>query len=71
MNVRERFLEVMLNFDKHVTPPKWEFGYWGGTVDNWYASGLPKILCTSVGVIPEFSRAILVVVNVLCPGYEY
>lgn len=43
MNVRERFLEVMLNFNKHVTPPKWEFGYWGGTVDNWYASGLPKI----------------------------
>ena len=21
---------------------KWEFGYWGETVDNWYAQGLPK-----------------------------
>ncbi|MCP4397307.1 MAG: hypothetical protein GY801_08425 [bacterium] len=43
MNVRERFLEVMLNFNRHVTPPKWEFGYWGGAINSWYASGLPKI----------------------------
>jgi len=25
-----------------VVPPKWEFGYWGETVDNWYDSGLPR-----------------------------
>lgn len=41
MNSRERFLATC-NFEKGVAPPKWEFGYWGETIDNWYASGLPK-----------------------------
>ncbi|TFG62179.1 MAG: hypothetical protein E4H36_08600 [Spirochaetales bacterium] len=41
MTERERFLEVM-NFNTAVSAPKWEFGYWGATVDNWYNEGLPK-----------------------------
>lgn len=40
MTVREKFLATC-EF-KRVPPPKWEFGYWGETIDNWYASGLPK-----------------------------
>jgi len=42
MNVRERFLEVMLNFNTDVAAPKWEFGYWGDTINNWYSEGLEK-----------------------------
>jgi len=42
MNSRERFLEVMGNFNKKVPSVKWEFGYWGGTINNWYEQGLPK-----------------------------
>jgi hypothetical protein len=42
MNVRERFLEVMLNFNSGVSPPKWEFGYWGDTINRWYEEGLPR-----------------------------
>jgi len=41
MNLRERFLEVM-NFNTNVHPLKWEFGYWGQTLHNWYDSGLPR-----------------------------
>jgi hypothetical protein len=41
MNARERFLEVM-NFNTRVPTLKWEFGYWGGTINNWYAQGLPR-----------------------------
>jgi uroporphyrinogen decarboxylase len=41
MNTRERFLEVMKNFNPDVPTMKWEFGYWGGTLNNWYKSGLP------------------------------
>ncbi len=41
MTGRERFLEVM-NFNTRVPTMKWEFGYWGATIDNWYAQGLPK-----------------------------
>lgn len=41
MNARERFLRAM-RFEPGVVPPKWEFGYWGATLDNWYAEGLPK-----------------------------
>ncbi len=41
MNVRERFMEVM-NFNTRVAPPKWEFGYWGETIHNWYDAGLPR-----------------------------
>ncbi len=42
MNARERFLEVMLNFNRDVCPPKWEFGYWGDTINRWYEEGLQK-----------------------------
>ncbi len=42
MNLRERFVEVMENFNTTVSPPKWEFGYWGETVEHWYEEGLPK-----------------------------
>jgi uroporphyrinogen decarboxylase len=40
MNLRERFHEVM-NFNRAVHSIKWEFGYWGETVKNWYRQGLP------------------------------
>ena len=42
MNERERFKEVMENFNTSVSAPKWEFGYWGETIDNWYDEGLPR-----------------------------
>lgn len=42
MNLRERFLEVMCNFNTEIRSIKWEFGYWGETIDNWYKQGLPK-----------------------------
>ncbi|MCL4296994.1 MAG: hypothetical protein KJ077_14750 [Anaerolineae bacterium] len=41
MNTRERFLETM-NFNPTVSAPKWEFGYWGGTIKRWYKEGLPE-----------------------------
>ena len=41
MNARERFHEVM-NFNTGVRSLKWEFGYWGETINNWYAQGLPR-----------------------------
>lgn len=41
MNTRERFLEIM-DFNPKVRSLRYEFGYWGETVDNWYKSGLPK-----------------------------
>jgi hypothetical protein len=33
MNLRERFLEVMANFNPAVPTIKWEFGYWGETIN--------------------------------------
>ena len=48
MNTRERFLEVM-GFNRDVHSLKWEFGYWGETVKNWYASGLP---CNNYPTLP-------------------
>ena len=42
MNARQRFLETM-SFNPEVRAPKWEFGYWGGTILNWYESGLPRV----------------------------
>lgn len=42
MNTRERFLEVMKSFNTGVPAMKWEFGYWGETLNKWYGSGLPK-----------------------------
>ncbi len=41
MNTRERFHETMA-FRPGVVPPKWEFGYRGGSYENWYAEGLPR-----------------------------
>ncbi|MFA5816403.1 MAG: uroporphyrinogen decarboxylase family protein [Bacteroidales bacterium] len=41
MNLRERFLEVM-SFNTSIHSLKWEFGYWGETMNNWYDQGLPK-----------------------------
>lgn len=38
MDSRQRFLATM-NFER-VAPPKWEFGYWGGTIRRWYREGL-------------------------------
>ena len=43
MNTRERFLEVMQSFNPDVRTLKWEFGYWGRTINNWYKEGLPKV----------------------------
>ena len=37
MNMRQRFLATM-DFEP-VAPPKWEFGYWGGTIRRWYGEG--------------------------------
>lgn len=42
MNLRERFLEIMLNFNTNIRSIKWEFGYWGKTINNWYNQGLAK-----------------------------
>ena len=41
MNSRERFREVM-RFHPGVRPPKWEYAFWGETLNRWYAEGLPK-----------------------------
>jgi uroporphyrinogen decarboxylase len=40
----------MEQFDTSVSAPKWEFGYWGSTIDNWYDQGLPQ---KQYPVIPE------------------
>jgi len=42
MNLRERFLEIMYNFNTNIKSIKWEFGYWGKTVNKWYKQGLPQ-----------------------------
>lgn len=42
MNLRERFLEIMRNFNTNIRSIKWEFGYWGKTINNWYNQGLAK-----------------------------
>jgi len=41
MNIREKFLSVV-NFEKEVEVPNWEFGYWYDTIARWYNEGLPK-----------------------------
>ena len=43
MNTRERFIEVMRNFNTNVSAMKWEFGYWGETINKWYENGLPRV----------------------------
>ena len=40
MNSREKFIEIM-NFKK-VETVKWEFGFWGSTIDRWYKEVYPK-----------------------------
>jgi uroporphyrinogen decarboxylase len=47
MNSRERFLKVM-NFDPDVRSLKWEFGFWGQNIKEWYEAGLPKKLGTPI-----------------------
>jgi hypothetical protein len=42
MNTRERFIEAT-HFNKNVNTIKWEFGYWGATIERWYDEGLPKL----------------------------
>lgn len=42
MNTRERFIQVMRDGNLNVPTMKWEFGYWGETINNWYKEGLPK-----------------------------
>jgi len=41
MNTRERFKEAMA-FNRDIPTVKWEFGYWGSTIKNWYSQGLPE-----------------------------
>ncbi len=41
MNTRENFIETA-HLKKGVKSIKWEFGYWGSTLENWYKEGLPK-----------------------------
>jgi hypothetical protein len=43
MTSRENLLNV-LNFDKSRRNLKWDFGYWGGTINRWQEEGLPKNL---------------------------
>ena len=42
MNTRDKFIETMLFNGKKTHPPKWEFGYWGETLNHWHRSGLPR-----------------------------
>lgn len=42
MNARERFIEVMKYHNPNVRSLKWEFGYWGNTLNRWYKEGLPR-----------------------------
>ncbi|HCT92711.1 MAG TPA: hypothetical protein DF613_15230 [Lachnospiraceae bacterium] len=42
MNARERFIEVMKYHNPDVRSLKWEFGYWGNTLNRWYREGLPR-----------------------------
>jgi uroporphyrinogen decarboxylase len=41
MNTRERFLSVMA-FEPGARTLLWEWGYWGGAIERWYAEGLPE-----------------------------
>ena len=42
MNTRQRFIESMKNFNTDISTMKWEFGYWGETLNRWYREGLPR-----------------------------
>jgi uroporphyrinogen decarboxylase len=43
MTDRERFIGVLRERDPMVSTLKWEFGYWGETINKWYKQGLPKV----------------------------
>jgi hypothetical protein len=62
MNSRELFLKT-LNFEKNVRTLKWEFGFWGGTLQRWYKEGLP--------LKEGFKRKIIYGDTILGPGFEY
>lgn len=42
MKIKERFHEVMAKFNPSAASLKWEFGYWGETIDNWYDAGMTR-----------------------------
>lgn len=50
MNSREKFNSVM-SFDHRAQNMKTEFGYWAGTVKNWFKSGLPQIEDIRPGIL--------------------
>jgi hypothetical protein len=39
MNTRENFLATF-RFQPHTRTPRWELGYWAGTLQRWYQEGL-------------------------------
>jgi len=41
MTSQQRFLQVM-GRSPGARSPKWEYAYWGGTLNRWYREGLPK-----------------------------
>jgi len=41
MNDKERFHAVM-RFEEGVRVPRWEQGFWGGTIERWYQEGMPQ-----------------------------
>ena len=42
MTSRERYIETLVHGNNRVPALKWEFGYWGQSLNNWYKEGLPK-----------------------------
>lgn len=42
MTLRERYRRILLDKDPNVRTIKWEFGYWGATINHWYETGMPK-----------------------------
>ncbi len=51
MDARERFLATM-RFEPVDRVPNWEMGYWAGSLDRWYAEGLPRHPEAPVGLGP-------------------
>ena len=41
--LRDRFFGVLVERDPTVKTLKWEFGYMGQAINNWYSQGLPKV----------------------------
>jgi hypothetical protein len=41
MTTYERYIQI-LNFDETDRTLNWEFAYWGGALNRWYAEGLPR-----------------------------